>query len=338
MKIGVPAAVALIALLPSPAQEGRVATPQEIDRLIADLGAESADLQLDARKKLRALGVAALPALRKAVYHEIPDVRVEAQALARLVREDIELEAALAPVRRAVEKIRELWKARDFDDLEQAAREAFRSLSPGTVRYVPRKEIARAFRVGLREGDTDTLTAELSAALDRDGLVCVDPQGKIRPSSNLILFTLPDKTGWSAYLVVQVAWALSAAPAAPAAPESFKSRLLASADNRQVWGMDPNEIDWIEAHRDRILDGNLTLSSHPGGGVRIDQVAPGSLPAARGLQAGDIVRDLNGQPLSKVDDIRTFFRDPAFRQQSGLRITIERAGKPLVLEYRPLPR
>jgi hypothetical protein len=30
--------------------------------------------------------------------------------------------------------------------------------------------------------------------------------------------------------------------------------------------------------------------------------------------------------------------NPAMKQQSGLRLTIERAGKPVVIEYRPLPK
>jgi hypothetical protein len=53
---------------------------------------------------------------------------------------------------------------------------------------------------------------------------------------------------------------------------------------------------------------------------------------------GDVVRDVNGQPLNNIADLRTLLSAPQMKQQSGLRITVERAGKPVVMEYRPLPR
>jgi len=120
--------------------------------------------------------------------------------------------------------------------------------------------------------------------------------------------------------------------------ESFKSRLLASAESRQVWGMDPDEIDWAIQNTDQIVDREFQVSPFSGGGLKIDSVSSGSIGATRGLMAGDVVRDVNGQPLNNLTDIRTLMNNPAMRQQSGLRITVERAGKPFVLEYRPLPR
>lgn len=120
--------------------------------------------------------------------------------------------------------------------------------------------------------------------------------------------------------------------------DQFKSRLLASADSRQVWGLDPAEIDWASQNADRIMDGDFQVSPNSGGGVRIEGVTPGSIGAARGMMAGDVVRDVNGQPLNSIADLRTLMNNPAFKNQNGLRVTVERAGKPVVLEYRPLPR
>jgi hypothetical protein len=144
----------------------------------------------------------------------------------------------------------------------------------------------------------------------------------------------------------------SAGAGAPAAPgagktnrvgqaytsESFKSRLLASADNRQVWGLDPDEIEWASQNAERIMDQDFVVSPHGGGGVRIESVGAGSIGASRGLMIGDVVRDVNGQPLNNIADLRTLLSAPQMKQQSGLRITVERAGKPVVMEYRPLPR
>lgn len=120
--------------------------------------------------------------------------------------------------------------------------------------------------------------------------------------------------------------------------DQFKSRLLASADSRQVWGLDPAEIDWASQNADKIMDGDFQVSPNSGGGVRIEGVTPGSIGAARGMMAGDVVRDVNGQALNSIADVRTLMNNPAFKSQNGLRVTVERAGKPVVLEYRPLPR
>lgn len=120
--------------------------------------------------------------------------------------------------------------------------------------------------------------------------------------------------------------------------DQYKSRLLASADSRQVWGLDPEEIEWASQNADKIMDQDFQISPNAGGGIRIEGVSAGSLGAARGVLAGDVVREVNGQPLTSIADVRTLMNNPAFKSQSGLRITVERAGKPVVLEYRSLPR
>ena len=38
--------------------------------------------------------------------------------------------------------------------------------------------------------------------------------------------------------------------------------------------------------------------------------------------------------LNNLGDFRALMNNPAFKQASGLRITVERAGKPVVIEYR----
>jgi hypothetical protein len=120
--------------------------------------------------------------------------------------------------------------------------------------------------------------------------------------------------------------------------DTFKSRLLASADTRQVWGMDQEEIDWAAQNADQILDRDFQVSPYAGGGLRIENVNAGSIGAARGLVAGDVLREVNGQPLSNIADVRTLMNNPAMKSQTGLRLTVERAGKPMVIEYRPLPK
>lgn len=120
--------------------------------------------------------------------------------------------------------------------------------------------------------------------------------------------------------------------------ESYKSRLLASADTRQVWGLDQDEIEWAGQNAEAILDRDLQVAPYAGGGLRIENVMAGSIGAARGLVAGDVLREVNGQALNNLADVKTLMSSPTMRSQTGLRLTIERAGKPVVIEYRPLPR
>lgn len=120
--------------------------------------------------------------------------------------------------------------------------------------------------------------------------------------------------------------------------ETFKSRLLASADTRQVWGLDQDEIEWAGQNMEAILDRDFQVSPYAGGGLRLEGVTAGSIGAARGLIAGDVLREVNGQPLNNIADVRTLMNNPTMKSQTGLRLTIERAGKPIVVEYRPLPR
>jgi S1-C subfamily serine protease len=119
---------------------------------------------------------------------------------------------------------------------------------------------------------------------------------------------------------------------------SFKSQLLSQTDSRHVWGLDPDEIEWALQNQDAIMDQAFQVSPTAAGGIRIDSIQAGSIGAARGLVGGDIIKDVNGQPLNSVADVKTLLTSPAMRAQTGLRINVERAGKPLIVEYRPLPR
>lgn len=119
---------------------------------------------------------------------------------------------------------------------------------------------------------------------------------------------------------------------------NFKSQLLTSAENRVVWGLDQDEIEWAMQNQDSIMDQAFQVSPSASGGIRIDSVQAGSIGAARGVNAGDIIREVNGQALNSVADVKALMSSQAMRAQSGMRITVERAGKPVVIEYRPLPR
>lgn len=331
---------------PAPAQEpARTASAQEIDRLINDLGGAAPERKA-AEDRLRAIGRPALEALDKALYHENPDVRIPARDLARLIRSDASAKAALekaqaesAPIREAVRRVRERWTARDFTDLEEVVREAFRPAKIVVVHYVPKKLIGTEFKLG-KPNEDGSLSRELANALDQgDGVAFVrKPDHAVIAYGPSVLFTLPDKKGWSAYVYAE----FMAAPRTvdrrgkPYAPESYTTRLLASSEARQVWGVDPDEIDWADQNFDAIVDSDIQVSRATGGGLKIERVTPSTVAALRGLQAGDVVKDVNGQLMNSLEDVRKIFG--SMKGQSGLRINLERSGKPLILEYRPLAR
>ncbi len=142
--------------------------------------------------------------------------------------------------------------------------------------------------------------------------------------------------------------ARTAKPAAPGAalqlagqpyqPVNYKSRLLHQDDRQQIWAIDRQEIEWMFQNQDRILDQDFQASPYPGGGIRIENVQAGSIGASRGLMPGDVVKDVNGIPLNSLADIRNLARNPTLRRQSSMRLTVERAGKIIVMMYQPLPR
>jgi hypothetical protein len=124
----------------------------------------------------------------------------------------------------------------------------------------------------------------------------------------------------------------------PFVSEHFMSRLLAAAGSRQVWGIDPDEIQWASQNMNTIIDHDLKLSVNPGGGLKIDALSAGTIVATRGLLVGDIVKDIDGQPINSIADARKALSSPGMQKFNGLQLTLERGGKTVVMEYRPLPK
>lgn len=122
----------------------------------------------------------------------------------------------------------------------------------------------------------------------------------------------------------------------PYQAESFRTQLLSSDERQQVWAVDPQEMDWLAQNQERVLDQDFQVSPMPGGGLRIESVQGGSIGATRGLSAGDVVKSVNGVPLNSLADLRSLAQNPSLRNQSSVRLTVERAGKVMVLVYQPL--
>jgi hypothetical protein len=118
-------------------------------------------------------------------------------------------------------------------------------------------------------------------------------------------------------------------------PEIYKSRRLAFTESREIWALDADEIEWATRNSTSILDHDFQITPVAEGGLRIESVSAGSMGAARGLKPGDVLREVNGRPLNSLADLRTIL---ANLSRSGLQFTLDRAGRPFAIEYRPLPR
>jgi membrane-associated protease RseP (regulator of RpoE activity) len=107
----------------------------------------------------------------------------------------------------------------------------------------------------------------------------------------------------------------SAGPAATAAPADGAT-LIAKADVTAALG---NFGALASAVR-----GSFTAD-----GAHLDAVAPDSLFAKAGLQAGDTVTAINNQPLRSLDDAATLYARAGSMKSATIQIV--RAGKPLSL-------
>lgn len=66
-------------------------------------------------------------------------------------------------------------------------------------------------------------------------------------------------------------------------------------------------------------------------GLRLDRVNPGSVLSELGLKQGDIIKNINGIPLGKTDNLPHLFRK--LQKTSSVSVGIERAGYPLTMQY-----
>jgi len=70
----------------------------------------------------------------------------------------------------------------------------------------------------------------------------------------------------------------------------------------------------------------------PTGQVRVDRVVPGSPAEVAGFQPGDIVRSIDGQPVTKTGDLVNYVRAHADRE---VKLELERNGRPITITAMP---
>ena len=73
------------------------------------------------------------------------------------------------------------------------------------------------------------------------------------------------------------------------------------------------------------------IAMPPGGGVRMEAAPPGSLAAKLGLEPGDVIRKVNGQPVASTGDLARLYQEFATLHQ--IRAEIRRGNTTLELAY-----
>lgn len=69
----------------------------------------------------------------------------------------------------------------------------------------------------------------------------------------------------------------------------------------------------------------------PAGGVRVEEAPSGSLSNKLGLQPGDIITSINGQPINSPGDLARVYGQ--FNSLTSIRAEVRRAGAPVMLNY-----
>ena len=69
----------------------------------------------------------------------------------------------------------------------------------------------------------------------------------------------------------------------------------------------------------------------PAGGARVEEAPSGSLSQKLGLQPGDIITAINGQPINSPGDLARVYGQ--FNSLTSIRAEVRRAGAPVTLNY-----
>ncbi len=118
------------------------------------------------------------------------------------------------------------------------------------------------------------------------------------------------------------------APRLPTAPSQF--RLNVQSVNQNTSALSRGELQ--SALQDpRQLTNVGRVQDNPGGGVAVQEAAPGSLLQKLGLLDGDVIRSLNGVPVNSQADLMRLYQH--FGQVGQVKVEGLRAGTPLQLNY-----
>ena len=112
-------------------------------------------------------------------------------------------------------------------------------------------------------------------------------------------------------------------PGAAAAPQP----IVQSAGDRQI--VDRRQLQQ-QLGRPEFL-GQAVIVPSPGGGFLVREMQPGSLYEKLGLRPGDVIRTVNGQPVSSMDDVMRLYQQ--FGSADRVLVDVQRGGRNETLYY-----
>lgn len=119
----------------------------------------------------------------------------------------------------------------------------------------------------------------------------------------------------------------SAATGGPA-PTNFRLNVASTGNN--AYALSRQELNTV-LQDPRQMNFLGRIGPAPTGGVRVEDSPAGSLANKLGLQVGDVITAINGQPINSPGDLARVYGQ--FDSMSTIRAEVKRGGAPVVMNY-----
>ncbi len=111
-------------------------------------------------------------------------------------------------------------------------------------------------------------------------------------------------------------------------------RLNVATNSRNTFSLSRGELNSVlQDPRQINFLGSIVPASN--GGVQVNDAQTGTLAQKLGLQVGDIITSINGQPVNGTGDLARFYGQ--FGSTNSIRAEIKRGGAPMMLVYTITP-
>ncbi|MEP7154555.1 MAG: type II secretion system protein N [Betaproteobacteria bacterium] len=121
-----------------------------------------------------------------------------------------------------------------------------------------------------------------------------------------------------------------AASAAANQPAATTFRLNVATTGANAFSLSRQELNTV-LQDPRQMNFLGRIGPGPTGGVRVEDAPAGSLSNKLGLQAGDIITAINGQPINSPGDLARVYAQ--FNTITAIRAEVRRGGAPVTLNY-----
>ena len=174
-----------------------------------------------------------------------------------------------------------------------------------------------AFDDPARERETVQTSPYQSATRGDLGIVLVGPEGAIMPQTSK---------------QIEVA-----SPATPWRPEQLTQL------RKNEWQVGTGTIAELERDYSRILSRDISASTYKNPqtgateGIKINRVAPDSIPAQAGLSEGEVLKSINGHKVTSVNDAIAYVK-ATLNETDSWTAVFEKQGREITRTYHSPPR